>query len=459
MARTTRRGFLGLAGAAAAFGIIGLRPKSGRADGPPRAKRVLIFNAGGGLRNTAAFYAVTNTLFNPYGMLGNYGALRLGKLVTLDPASVTYDAPSWGTRAPGGKIPDITQAAAQMSVIGAVNHDEVGFRGGDHTDETPRMGTGYFASPSPGALTVLWRYLSPSNPPLPALSLGGGGMFDFARGPWLPFAPVEANAQSLPSGSALAPASTFALEDAMDQGLRSRRNGAAGAYLDAYKGLKAAMRKYGPVLTKPELHVANSAYADVAVAGITNKMLLEATGLTGGDAAKIALAIRALQMGSPGVMCGMGGFDLHSEEKQKGPAAYTRYGRALAGIHFALSQIPDPSGAGSLLANTLVVSTSEFDRAVDNPSGWNDKDGSDHSKRGSKPNPHQSHIVFGAGITPKAVAPTSNDNEPTNGQKSTHALLATICAAVGVPQPAIDEVWGPGGPLYPDGRPIWELWS
>ena len=342
MTRTTRRGFLGLAGAAAAFGIIGLRPKSGRADGPPRAKRVLVFNAGGGLRNTAAFYAVTNPAFNPYGMLGTYGPLRLGRLVTSAPGSVTHDAPSWGTRAPSRRRGHHPGGRADVrDRRGEPRHRRLSKRRSHRRDAADgdwllRLA---LARRADRALALHRR-----RTPLPALSLGGGGMFDYARGAWLPYAPVEADAGSLPRGSALAPPSTFALEDTLDQALRSRRNGAAGAQLDAYKGLKAAMRKYGPALTKPELHVADKPTSTRPSAAWPNRMLLEATGLTGASA-RIALAIRALQMGSPAVMCGMGGFNLHSEEKQKGPAVYTQYARA-RGDPLCARSIRSPSGAG-----------------------------------------------------------------------------------------------------------------
>jgi hypothetical protein len=48
-----RRSFL--AGGLAGIALVGLTRKSSRADGPARARRVLILNAGGGLRTTAAF--------------------------------------------------------------------------------------------------------------------------------------------------------------------------------------------------------------------------------------------------------------------------------------------------------------------------------------------------------------------------------------------------------------------
>lgn len=79
--------------AATAFGIIGLARKSG-ADPAPRAKRVLIFNASGGIRNTAAISASSQVRFNPWGVLGKSGVLTLGNILVSSPNVVSYDARS-----------------------------------------------------------------------------------------------------------------------------------------------------------------------------------------------------------------------------------------------------------------------------------------------------------------------------------------------------------------------------
>jgi uncharacterized protein (DUF1501 family) len=218
------------------------------------------------------------------------------------------------------------------------------------------------------------------------------------------------------------------------------------------------------MLIKKELHVIDGANLDAAVNGISNQMLLEAVGNdttkgTGdGDGVAVALALRMLQMGSPAVAVGIGGFDLHSDEKEKGPLLYTRYARMLAGVHFALARMPDPDGSSkTMLDTTLVVTTSEFDRCAEEPNGFNAADGSGHAG-GSDKNPHQPHIFFGAGITPKLVAPTDTDNQASD-QRSTHSLLSTICSSVGVPGDMIDQAWPPGTTLYPEGKTLQELWS
>jgi uncharacterized protein (DUF1501 family) len=458
--RVTRRDLLKASVAGAAFGIVGLRRKSGHAGGPPRAKRVLLFNAGGGIRNTAAFNATSRVDYNPWGVLGTRGSLKLGNVLLSENDQMLYAAPSW----PGAPtVPAIDAVASKLAMIGAVNHAMKGPRAGDHTDESERMGTGYFGLGKPGLLTVISRALAPSKPALPVAMIGGAGGFGAAKGEWLPYAPVGIVPYGLPQGGNLAPSRTFGVEDALDASARSRRNGLSASLVDQYLGSKAAMRTYGPMLVKPELHVVSASNLDATVGGITNRMLLEAVGNAVGtgtgdmEGVGVALALRMLQMGSPAIGVGVGGFDLHSEEKEKGPLLYTRYARMLAGVHFALSRMPDPSGTGTMLDTTLVVTVSEFDRCAEPPDGFNAADGSGHAG-GSDPNPHQPHVVFGAGVTPKLIAPTDNDNQAKD-QRSTHALLATICGAVGVPGDVIDQAWPAGTALYPDGHPIEELWA
>jgi hypothetical protein len=448
--------------AATAFGIVGLRRKSGYAGGPPRAKRVLLFNAGGGMRNVAGFNATTRVDYNPWGVLGTFGYLTLGNLLVSQDAVMRYAAPSW----PGAPtVPRIDVAAKSMGVIAAVNHDMTGFRQGDHVDEGERMGTGYYGLGKPGLMTVIARAFAPSKPALPVTMIGGAGMFGQANGEWLPYAPTHLVPSQLPLGNNLAPARAFGLEDAIDKNSRGRRNGYGAGLLDDYTANKTAMRTFGPMLIKPELHVTTAANLSASVAGITNQMLLEAVGNDptaanggDGDGGGVALALRMLQMGSPAVAVGIGGFDYHSQEKEKGPILYTRYARMLAGVHFALSHMPDPAGgSGSMLDSTLVVTTSEFDRSAEKPAGFNPADGSGHAG-GSDKNPHQPHVVFGAGITPKILAPTDTDNKSTS-QHSTHALFATICEAIGVPGAMIDAQWPTGTSLYPEGKPIEDVWS
>src|SRR5262245_35825570 len=126
-----RRDFL--LGTGAACAAIGLAPRRARGGEPVRASRVLLLNAGGGLRSTAAFHASPKQALNPWGMLAAPGALRLGAVLRADETAVTYDAPSWPG---GGTVPRIDQAAAAFAVIAAADHEPDGSgRAGDHNDD------------------------------------------------------------------------------------------------------------------------------------------------------------------------------------------------------------------------------------------------------------------------------------------------------------------------------------
>lgn len=458
MSISRRELFRTTAAAVATFGVIGLTRKSGRADGPARAKRVLILNASGGLRSSAAFNASTMTRENPWGMLGTFGVCKLGKLVVSEVDQMRFDTASW---AGVTKVPGIEEAAKGFSIIGAVDHAPGLPRAGDHTDEEPRMGTGYYGLPAPGLLTVLGKHFDGQDLKLPVSVIGASGAFGAAAGDWARFEPVYLDPFGMPNGDSVAPPRGLKLEEAIDRGTRARVAGLSAQRVDAFLAAKRAMRRYGPALTNPALNLRSAANNDVAVDGITNRMLLEALGNevtatnTGdGTGVGLALAIRMLQLGSPAVGFGLGGFDLHSEEKQKAPLLYTKYARLLAGLHFALSRIPD--GTRTMLDTTLVVTASEFNRSAPAP-GFNSGDGSDHIDE--KDMRKQAHVVFGAGIKPKAIAETNAEQTPVKDVFSTHALLSTIGAAVGAPQVMLDAVWPSGTQLHPEKDPLFQLWA
>ena len=463
---TTRRDFLRATAAGAGLTLLGLTRRSARAEGPAKAKRLLVLYGNGGVRTTAAFNASSRTELNPWGVLGTFGALRLGNVLVSTPDIVSYDAPSWSD----GQVPGIEQVAPSLSMIAATDHAPGQPRAGDHPDDSERMGTGYFGKPSaPGLVTALNRWLGG---PAPApVAMVGGGALGIARGDWVAHAPTTLEYYGLPSAPPQSGSPTVGrpIEDALDARVRARRSALGALSVDGYLGTKAALRKYGPVLADPALHINKPEHRDVDRDGITNRMLLEAVGAKlaenelvsssdphGGEAVRCAMGLRLLQMGSPAVCVDIGGFDAHSEEDVTAPGLYTRFARYLAGIHFALSRIPD--GDGSMLDSTLVVTMSEFGRSPGGANGFNDGYGSDHGGGAAWRN--QAHVIFGAGITPKLLAETNDDNEPLSGSAvSTHALFATIGFALGVPQAELDALWPPGSELFPEASPIFDLWS
>lgn len=445
----SRRFLLGSAAATAA-GIVAPFGRAGQ--GPPSGvSRVLIVNAPGGLRTTAAFNASPQVDLNPWGIDGTYGELRLGNLMTMGAPDISFAAPSW----PDATIPDLRAIAPELALIGAADHVPDGsHRDGDHGDDSARMATGYFGkSDAPGLLTVINRALG-SRAAAPVAVIGASG-FAAAPGDWLTHAPIDLIYYSMPDTppNGGLPAVGGALEQALDERFTRGRRAQGRSFLDAYRGTKAVMRKFGPLLADPVLNMQGDSSA--AVDGITNAMLLEIGGTSQFDTPSLALALRLLQLGSPAVAIGLESFDWHDQEEVEAPARYPRFARYIAGLHYALANIPDPAG-GTLLDSTLVVTTSEFGRSG-SPGGFNEGAGSDH---GNGPGwRFQSHVVFGAGVTPQVIAPTDDSNNPTGAPVSTHRLLATIAAAVGVPVDLVESVWPSSSDLYPDATPLWDLWA
>ncbi len=253
------------------------------------------------------------------------------------------------------------------------------------------------------------------------------------------------------------------LEDALDSAVVTRRRNLAQGAVQALITTKGTLRRFGPLLADRRLRFDSDQFLDQALAGVTNQMILEGLGNppgamrpVDGDARQVALALRLLQFGSPAACVSIGGFDTHDHEDERAPKLFSRLARFLAGIHFTLGHIPDPMG-GTLLDSTLVVTTSEFGRNGVEPDGFNAGLGSDH---GGDPGwRYQAHVVFGAGVVPKRLHDTDDNNRPLDRPASTQRLLATLAAATGIDQAEVDRLWPPGTALYPETGPLWELWS
>ncbi|MBA3456291.1 MAG: DUF1501 domain-containing protein [Deltaproteobacteria bacterium] len=460
--RIRRRDFLRTTAAGAAIALIGLSRKSSHAAEPSRARRVLIINAGGGLRSSAAFNASPDIALNPWGVLGQAGVLRLGAVLRADEAAVTTTAASWPG---GGSVPWINQAATSFGLIAAADHAPDGStRAGDHTDDEPRMGTGYFGKlDAPGLVTVLNRFIGPgASAPVATI---GGAEFGTAPPAWVSDKPIQLAYDELPGQAPVGGTATVGrpLEAALDARYLARRRHLARAAVQSLVNTKATLRRFGPVLADKRLRFDSATYLGESLDGITNQMLLEAVGDApeagrprDRGARNVALALRLLQLGSPAVSVSIGGFDTHDSEVQEAPQLYTRFARFIAGVHFALSRIPDPMMGGSMLDHTLVVTTSEFGRSGI-AGGFNAAEGTDHGEGAGWR--YQAHVVFGAGVRPNRLHPTDDTNRPLTKPASTHALLATIAAATGVPQEAIAAQWPSGTGLHPEGGPLWDLWA
>ncbi len=458
----SRRQFVTATAAGTAAALIGLGKKSARGAGPARARRLLIINAAGGLRSTAAFHASSLVAQNPWGVLGASGALRLGRVLRADEASYNYAAPAWGA---GVTVPPIDEAARSFAIVAATDHAPDGTpRSGDHGDDTPRMGTGYFGrGDAPGLLTLINRHLGPAG--AGPVSVIGETAFEAAPPAWVVDKPISLVFYGLPDQPPTGGSASVGrpLEDALDGRVLARRRNLARGAVQALVNSKSTLRRFGPLLADRRLRFNSDAFLDQTLQGVSNQMLVEAMGnapggdrTLDGDARSFALALRLLQFGAPAVCMSMGGFDTHDTEIQRAPKLYSRYARFVAGVHFALARMPDPMG-GMMLDSTLVVLTSEFGRNGTPPTGWNAGGGSDHGGDAGWRN--QAHVVFGAGVVAKRLHDTDDNNVAMGRAASTHRMLATMAAAVGVDQGAIDALWPPGSALYPESGPLWELWS
>lgn len=476
-----RRDFVKLAAAgAAAFGVLGVRRKSARAQEPIRATQVLLVNADGGMRSTMAYDASNKMSLNPWAVEATLGALTLGKVMVSRLAEMPT-ASSW----PGvAAIPSILDVAGQFSLVAGVDHAPGGFRAADHVDDMARMATGYYGVPgTPALLTVINRYRALSAG-APVVTMPGpyavvsARTDPYAGGEWLAHVPTALDPNQMPDPPASSAGPGQSLEDALDASLRARRAGQAGTRLDGFLSLKRSIRRFGPLFASAAFDLADPANLDAEFGGVTNRMLLEAVGFRGAYTApsifgdlqeyvdnaglSAALSLRLLQAGSPAVFLNAGNetYDSHSGENLYAPDLYTHHARILAGLHFALSRMVDQDGA-PLLGRTLVVSTSEFSRtAYGSSTGWNEGGGSDHDGT-LVDTRNQAHVLFGAGIPGgRVLGATDDDNVPESGAPiSTQALLATICTALGVEQALIDELWPPGTPFYPEGAPLLDLWA
>lgn len=458
----TRRNLLQLSAAAGAAALVGVTRKSARGAGPARARRLLILNASGGMRTTTAFHASTARALNPFGVLAEAGALRLGNVLRADERNLSYAAPSWGA---GTTVPAIDLAARQFAVIAATDHrPDGGFRPGDHRDDGSRMGTGYYGRyDAPGLLTFVNHFLGAQGG-APVVTIGGSD-FEAAPPAWVVDRPMGLYFSGLPGAPPTGGSELVGrpLEDALDARTLNHRKNLSREAVQQLITTKGTVRRFGGLLADKRLRFDSDAFLGEELRGVTNRMLLEAVGnpaeqglALDGDARNMALALRLLQFGSPAVCMSMGGFDTHDHEDERAPTLFSRFARFLAGAHFALAHIPDPMG-GMMIDSTLVITTSEFGRNAAEPDGFNAGLGSDH---GGDPGwRYQAHVVFGAGVVPKRLHDTDERNRPLDRPASTQRLLATLSAALGIDQNEIDKRWPTGTALYPESGPLWELWA
>lgn len=450
-----------------------------------RARRVLILNLAGGIRSSAAFHASTQIPYNPYGLMSPTTAtpFALGRLLDDTPPGTpplpdsAYQLPaSWG----GAQLPRLREIAHQFSVVGTYSTTR-----GDHLRARIEEPTGSATGDEPGILTRIAAGLAAANldTAAPAFHLAPTALFGNGPGALSRFVPVSLQGyMSLPNAAGVDQNAlrltgndfaTEAMRDHFDQARITTRHGHAKLVTSTFGLHRIGARVVGARLSQPDLAIAFPDHRTQTLGMVTlpntqtvpleNGMLADLflQGLGSNEdpylhdsALNAALAIRLLQLGSPGVSLDLGGFDFHSGERTGAPPLYGYLGRLWAALRWLLPRIPDPSGEGSLFDRTLVVTMSDFgrDKAA---GGWNAGEGSDHGADHACF--YLAHAVMGGGVTPnKLVGPvdtTTYDATSSPIRYDHRQLLVTILDALGLDPHA--EQWG----LPTGGLPIGELWG
>lgn len=491
--------------ALAAGGCAALLPRTALAapdpskSPPRRARRVLVLDLTGGVRSSACFLASGAKILNPWGRIDG-APIPLGRLLDDNTDVDKNTAERFAQFAyqlnagafSGMKVPPFRETASSFSVVGTWDPER-----GDHERSARMTAAGTAAASAPGLPVKLFAALSDVYKGKDALEtppfvLGEAPHMAASPGTFSRFAAVDvADPSQLPGSSAKSATNVarvgrdFSPSEAartrLDDGFLARTGAAGREVVETYALHQRMSRRLGELLASPSMNVGRDADGTAALgkvkvangkeAPLTNAMLLDAlavgdrlgTGNFGGGARRgggstfeMATAIRLLQVGSPAVVVGMSGFDMHSGERTSAPLIYRRLGATWASLHFLLSRIADPAEPSvSMLDRTLVLTTSEFGRDAGQPrTGFNGGEGSDH---GSHPACfYLAHAIMGAGIPGGRVVGNvdtdSYDARRAPVRYGPRQLLATALYALGI-DPAHPQFGFDGA------TPIEELWK
>lgn len=485
----SRRDLIRLAAGGLALAALPMvrRIAGGAPGSAARARRLLILNLTGGIRSSAGFLASAQYRLNPYGLIpGVGGPFALGRLLddSLQSAPPIPDGdyvlgPAWS----GARVPRLREVAARFSVLGTWSTER-----GNHARARLEEPSGDPAGVQPGLLTRIAAGLARATGAdlaMPAFHLTPVARFGGGEGAVARHVPVALETwKNLPSTGAADPNADLvtgrdwvrdeAMRERFDRRRVASRAGLGRILTDAATAHHRGGRTIGARLAMPDMAVGDPAQSTAALGTVrldgagavplTNGMLAELFRKCRGpgaydrprvdDALDAALAVRMLQLGSPAVTVELPNFDLHSGEREKAPPLYAYLGRLWATLSWLLPRIDDPSGEGSLLDRTLVVTMSDFGRDPGGPTGWNAGEGTDH---GNDPACYYlAHAVMGGGVSGgrliDGVRTDTYDARGISGMSTPPQLLATLLHALGL-DPA-DEEYG----LPQAGPVIAELW-
>ena len=451
-----------------------------------RAKQLLIIYAGGGMRGHSLFsFDSASTYLNPYGVAGSLGSanakFRLASPLGGNPDLAPFQQspellPEWGKQLPTLFGPTLEQ----FSLLGPVDHNPGGEAILDAQTQRNLISTGKKTG-GPGLLTIIGNKL-PTARPLPPFCLGveaaifGAPGVGFEAGaPVYIDNPLLVGSKNFPytrMGQPLQGAMEsweLGLNRSLDSALKSRLPAFLGSPIDQVAGSREQLKAVQEVLARPQLRFdspdnATAAFGNSNGVPLSNRRLEQAFlpfvrfqsgGLTTSSnfndplGAKMAMAVRLLQYGSPAVAVGYSGFDLHRDEDKLMHTVSRPLGRAMSALLFVLGGMAGVE-AKRLLDEVLIVVVSEQARDhVNKDTGYNDSGGSDH--RGTASSRYQILPVFGAGVKGGRViggfAP-SDDLTPTGKTFSSASLSATMLSSLGIDSRS-----------YIDADPIEELFS
>lgn len=439
-------------------------PRKARAQSTTRAQQLLIIYCQGGMRSNALFtYQGAPVSLCPFGVEpvpplpqqpAQFAlASSAPKDVSIAPPFTRPDPlPSWGAN-----LGNMYSAQNQYSILSPVDHNPGGAPIIDMNIARNLIGTGS-AKGGLGLLTIIGNAVQRDLPPFvigdPALIFAGTKSGYEAGAPVYVRDPLDiyGRINSHPGKGALG-----TWESTFQTKLDARQEGLAATFLghpiaEVAHG-RAQLELVRQRLVTPQFQFgqstnANAAYQTSHGFDLTNLRLEQAflpfkQYPTGGNTpnsdysdplgAKMALAVRALQYGSPAVAVGYNGWNLHKNEKTGIQAVSVPLGRAIASLIYILSGMAG-TVAKRKIDEVMVVVVSECARDNVLPdTGFNDQNGSDY--RGTNPSRFQSLPIFGAGIAGGKVyggLSASPDLSPVGKVYSSAQLGATMLGALGV---------------------------
>jgi len=433
-----RRDFLKTAavGAAAAAAPWVWIPKKSFAATPAfgKAKHVIIFYAGGGMRTSCVFNGDNSLQYNPYGINSNSGT-EWGVSNLFGDTSVPLSL--WE---PGDVLPSFVNMSKDVAVLGTVDHlpGYAGNGDGSHNTCGLRISTGRPDGVN-GILSYIgeWAYQTQEKY-VPTFIVGNQArLFGLGVGQYAQFRPVAlggADDFSTLTGTLETDGTGLSWNSEIEQWLDSKfmmqRPYHARQRVKSFLQAKKDALDFIDTFMDPALQVTSNPTAEYG--GISNEQLLELFP-DNHWGQRTALAVRLLQIGSPAVAIGQGGYDSHSNEQMSLTPKIESLGRSWSGLQFVLQRMPHPEG-GTYWDHTLVLCCTEFARDNTFPdTGWNNGGGADH--RGTPASRLISMPLMGGMVSAGGQLLGRTDPKtylPVDESYHSQSVLATLADALGM---------------------------